>query len=335
MAGNSGNAISFVGGLSEGFMKGTELRRSRDREARQDAIAAEDRARRNKESDLRTQQAELTLQGTQKKMKEAEDEQQRAAYEAGMRRRLAPLITGGNHRQALAEIERANNEDPHFDDGTVTEFEKGADGLPAVDANGQVKVRIKSKATGELIGETVASVGDENDRPEKNVYLSFFNRLQSPAEYNKAVAAEMENRRAAAAAEAKRSADLEDYKNRKKVDTDERIRLTKEEARLGVKGGKAGGQATKEERLVEMYRRLFPKESNDQIMKRVNAGKLRDPQSMRVDLIKAYMASNYGSTAEEAKKVVDKAFPEFSAVDQPGGVMQSDPVDDVATGFGF
>lgn len=324
MAGNSGNAISFVGGLSEGFMKGTELRRSRDREARQDAIAAEDRARRNKESDLRTQQAELTLQGTQKKMKEAEDEQQRAAYEAGMRRRLAPLITGGNHRQALAEIERANNEDQHFDDGTVTEFEKGADGLPAVDANGQVKVRIKSKATGELIGETSA-------KPE-DAYVSFFNRLQSPAEYNKAVAAEMEKRRESSAADAKRKADLEDYKNRRKVDTDESIRLTKEEARLGVKGGKGGGAngATVMQRDLEYLKSWFPGKSEDEIYKMYRTGQTPSRAKMVSDMTGFIMRNEYGVKAEEAKARAEALFPEAPDVKKPANQLK-----DVATEFGI
>jgi hypothetical protein len=124
----------------------------------------------------------LSVQDREQKAADAAKQKAMAEYEVGMKRRLAPHIAGQqkNHAAALAEIQRAFNEDPAFEDGMLINFETDEAGAPVVGADGTVGLIVKDKNTGQEIGRNRVPVeGDDG------VYLSFFGRMRDPIGHQK------------------------------------------------------------------------------------------------------------------------------------------------------
>jgi len=345
MAGNSGNAISFVGGLNEGYVKGLDLKRQREKEARdeerqamqdaryerQDAREEANQAMRQQEHGLTMQEKGLSLKAAQDKIAREEKERSQEQYRASFDRRLWPLIQEDQKKGirpdfqgALAEIERANNEDPAFDDGLVTEFAKGPDGKITIDKDGKASVRIVDKASGK-------QVGDWKSITAQDAIVSARNRLMSPDEYNKMTRESADRQLKLQEDEDRRKKDVRDYGSKLRLQTDETIRREETLAKkgLGSKGGSANG-ATVMQRDLEYLKSWFPGKSEDEIYKMYRTGQTPSRAKMVSDMTGFIMRNEYGVKAEEAKARAEALFPEAPDVKKPANQLK-----DVATEFGI
>lgn len=184
--------MSGLGSFAEGFFRGQGLADERKRRDQDDALKAEDREIRRQETDLRMKDLGLSVQGREQEVAEKAKARAMADYEIGMKRRLAPMIAGPqkNHQAALSEIQRAFNEDPAFDDGTLIELETDESGVPVIGKDGTVGMSVKDKATGRVLGQNRVPVeGDDG------IFMSTFNRLRDPIGYEKEAKAAAEKAR--------------------------------------------------------------------------------------------------------------------------------------------
>jgi len=309
-------------GITEGYLKGQDLKR-RDTA---DAVAAEDRAMGIARQDRQDSQAAQDRQFTLEQRDRALKQQAFEDSHKNLRRQVGTALAQGNKIAAADIIEKTFNTDPTLNDGPLGKVESRL----ARDANGNVVTDKDGNFTLTFIDrETGQPMGNPNSVVKPDDYILQMMNVDPMAAH--------EAQAAAAAEEAKRqkvrAEGIVDYGKKLKLNNQAKISLEETLQKKGLSGG--ASKQTAFERMAEYWRNADPQNRTQAQAADWARTATQMPYEKQLMELTKLIADTEGGEPEEIRARAARILASEGIVPNGRAAPAGVSVDGVANEFGF